>query len=441
MKAVELVLVCGNKYSFRSLLVPVLRQVEGSQAVRLLLLDFPESYGILPVLDELQRQGVLRSFQMIPDSHHASWRHHRALAAAKRSLCELAPDLLVVTEDSAPMFQYLIHPLRRHGVPVVALQTVVPIQLIAAYEKAVGTTPAAPAGLSPALWTRSGREAFFAKMVWSFGRWQRIRGRIRALGLSVKGKVKGWFLLWLNYRILPLFFLGRFLDPPPPGGRALSEFVSGKVDGAIVYSDKVKEALKLFFPRMNVWVARHPLSDRCRCSLAAPSSKVLLTFGGPWVNSISLVNSAQEIESRWCRAILEAARVRGFTRVEIRPHPREAGPYPDRLAKRLSLAGIPADVLDCNKATLPEIICEYAGLIGAPSGALTEAAVSCRRAFVVGLEGVERPASAKPARHYSESIRIKPVEAAWREEDFLRPSASVLERPTVREILEGLALK
>ncbi|MBI3317750.1 MAG: hypothetical protein HYZ90_01200, partial [Candidatus Omnitrophica bacterium] len=175
----------------------------------------------------------------------------------------------------------------------------------------------------------------------------------------------------------------------------------------------------------------------CAPARGGASKKLLVTLGAPWINSISMINPARSIEDRWTQEIQRAVSAGGFTQVDIRPHPRERDPYPQGLVGRLEGLGISARTIDSSCQALSEILCDYAGLIGAPSGALAEGAVCCQRGFVIGLEGVERGPAIKPVAYYSDQITVRPAGQRWEPEDFLRPPPANGSVKTVGEVLQS----
>ena len=413
--------VWGNKYSFRSMGIPVLRQMNGWGQMDLVLLDFPQGDEIRPLLEELQSAGRIRSWALIPDNRRAV-AHHRALSRISRKSKKEGFDLLLLDDDSVPMAQYFIRAARRVRASVIALQTVAPVKLLRAHAaKEVQQTKSSP---------------LFSQRI----QLSRISSQAQSAWRFLGNRLRGEWRVFLHYRLLPGLLTGRRFDRNELERKGLLQFASPRVDGAIVYSDSIREAFRHFFPELQVWVARHPLAGQCRCGGSELSQRSLLvTLGGPWVNSVSRSNPSETIQSRWVEAIRSAVSMGGFEEVSIRPHPRETEEHPDQLADRLNRLGIRTRVVSPSMGTLPELICGYAGLIGAPSGALLEALVSCQRAFVIGLEGVERDSAIKPVQYYSEDLVIKRWEEPFRKEDFQRKTTEGTSRSSVAEILASYA--
>lgn len=417
----EVVLVCGNKYAFRSVYVPVLRQLAPAALVRLILLDFPEEYDLRPVLDQLQADGALASYDLVPviREPHA---HFAAVGRISSALRREPPAALIVDEDSSPMNQLLIRAARAASVRVLGLQKEVPTRLLAAFEAAAGDPLVS---LGEAYRRAGATEALRVPRRWLTG-W--IPARLRR-GRDVR----------LKYWWLPLRHTGGWLNPSDEELLGITgQAACLRVDATIVYSERIAAALRRFFPGLKIVMAKHPLHENCRCNGGPRPPRLLITLGAPLRQCVGPENPAESIERRWEEAIAQAVSLNGFTSVDIRPHPRESDRYPFRLAERLAKRGIQARVTDTWSRSLPEVICEYAGVLGAPSGSLGEASIACRTAFVVALEAVERASFTRQVPYYAEGLVIRQDGNALRPEDFRRAPAPIPVGATVVEAVQGL---
>jgi hypothetical protein len=84
------------------------------------------------------------------------------------------------------------------------------------------------------------------------------------------------------------------------------------------------------------------------------------------------------------------------------------------------------------------LACDYAAVLGPPSGALTEAAASCRRVPVLCVEGMQGPRAEAPVEGFSSNIaRVAPDEPL-QARHFQRSTSASPSAGTVRVILERL---
>lgn len=418
-------IVCGHAYGFRATYVPLLRSLNDLLAVEACVVNYPEGYDIEPMFADLRRDGVIESGMVVPNERHR-WRHHRAAAAMAAALRRTPIDVLLVDTDFTPLQQYLIGAARTRGTAVVGIPKEGLTSFLGRYHIDAGI-PAASSGRAGA--PRSGGSRFRRVI----GRVARGPQRLATAGQVVRylnGTAAYAVERTVNNRLFPWLFTGQVFPRRSPG----FEFVSTGADLALVYSDVTRRALRHYLPDLDVRVVEDPRAANCRCD-GARRTKLLVALGGPWYYYIRGDNPAEAIERRWSDAIRRAVALTGVTSVDIRPHPRETDAHPRRLAERLVRQGVAATVVDSTQSALGEIVCDYVGVLGAPSGALGEAAASCRRVFVAGLRGVEGEFIDTPLSYFSEAIRdadATDLTAA----DFVRPTLEVQARPTVGRVLE-----
>jgi len=421
----NVILFCGSKYSFRSVYVPALRELSAFAVSRVYLLDYPQDYEIESLLEELQASGTISSYTVIPNNRHRL-RHHRALGDICRSLPGNL-DLLIVDDVGMPVHKYFVHGTRERQSAVVILHNQVSHLLMAAYESAVSQNigPVRPSPLG------NGNESVTNRLFGLVGKGIQRPHRVLP-AIYHRGRRAFWS--FVEYRLLPSLYLNwAFLV-----SGAFGKISSTCADGIITYSEKVKQALQYFSPKANVIVAQHPLAGSCRCNGLEPKTGLLVALSGPWSHWIKPGNPAESIEDRWCQAVLKAVTLKGFPQIDIRPHPREPAIYPSRLAARLCELGVNARVVDSTRQTLPETICNYAGVIGAPSSLLAEAVVSCDTAFVIGLQDVELENYSPSIQSISDSVVSKRRGVDLTEDDFTRMPLPDDGRVTVCDALRRL---
>ena len=423
---INLSIVCGNKYAFRSMYVPVVQQLSMMASIRLYLLDYPEDYDINTLLQELHGAGIVESYSIIPSGSHL-WRHHRVLRDIYRSVSQEKLDLLIVDEDSTPLTRYFIDVARSKHAAIAGLQKETPVRLLAAFESGNSGIKSLQAPVNP--WGSQ-----YRKLLRSLN----IAARRPLFAVTVLfQQCKQLFRSRLNYWVLTLLMIGHKLQYP--GHHKLTHgFPSTQVDVTIVYAQQFKKALLHFFPWLVVTVAQHPLTQNCRCKIGESQSKLLVVLSGPWSNWIRPGNPAESIEQRWCEAIVKAVELKEFSEVDIRPHPRETEGYPERLAQRLHTYGVKAKVVDARTQGLPEVICDYAGLISPPSSLLAEVAVSCKKGFVICLQDVEGENHWPSIRSLADGVAFKISGNQLTVADFTKLPVNDAACPTVCEVINGI---
>lgn len=433
------VCVSGAKYTLRSNYTPFLRELCRVARIKLCVLDYPEDYSILGMLDEMLSSKIIESYVVVPAPRRA-WKHHRAVKNVCRLFQSEHVDLLIMGADFMPMHRYFIGAARSTKTPIFAIQTEAQTHLLASYVDAIERDgESLEAGSSS---TQDNRLSRVTKTL--------VLGpaRLVMFGRILKGlkALSVWSLrILLDYKILPLLFGGRTFNLHRYERDGVIRFATTRVDATIVYRERTRQALRFFVPGMNVHVAEHPLSNNCRCRLdGSVYRKLLVLLGGPWEQYISLEDSAESIEKRWCDAIMQAHSIGDFSEVHVRGHPRERMPYPRMLAERLTNKGLKAQVIDPSSCNIADSLCNYAGLIGVPSGALTEAINSCRRAFVIALDSIEGDIGMPRASEYGDEIVMVPRGTPLKPEYFSRTpinqtSGDGTRVPTVYELITRLA--
>ena len=375
----SVVCVAGSKYTLEAVYLPVCDQLSGIADVHLYVLDAQRDYDVSTLLERKHSEGTLASFTLIPSPRHAV-RHHRALKRIAQAVSSESLDMLILAGDYMPMHRYFIDVARAKKALVIGLESGAPTQLLASFQQ---DTTSVPSVADHSIWSRLS----VAKVIrWAAAELEWARRFV------------------VHYKVLPLLFAGRSFGSKPyeRNGRIL--FSTVRVDAVIVLSKAVRSALQHFFPDMDVRLAEHPMASRCRCGDKQAPRQLLVTLGGPWHYYVEPGNSAEDIENRWFHAICRANEIGEFLQIDIRPHPRESDPHPAKLVERLNSEGLSAALLNPRESSLPDIVCDYAGVLGAPSGALAEAATACRRGFVIGLDQIQGSIGDPSASAYSSRV-------------------------------------
>ena len=409
------VCVPGVKYTIESHFVPFLRKLCRDARIKLCVSDYPEDYLISPVLDKLISSNIIESYSFLPDPKHM-WRHHRAVTKACRLFKDEHVDLLICPSDFNPQSRYFISAARLTNTPVLAIESEAQTHLLASYAAVTSEERIAEEAKSDSF--IDGRFLRITKiLVFGPSRLQMFFRLIAGLKVLSVLAVKNF----LNFEILPILLSRQRFNKLKHERDGSVRFVTTRVDAAIVYRELTREALRYFAPSMNVKVAAHPLSENCRCRSNVPVPRILLVlFGGPWSHYISSENPEDSIAERWFDAIKQAQSIGGFSEIHLRPHPRETNSYPHKLAAKLTQHGTNVRVMDPSSCNIASIICDYAGLIAAPSGALTEAVNACRRVFVVALDCIEGEIGMPHPGEYEEDIVVIEKDSPIKQEHFIR---------------------
>ena len=414
--------VSGNKYPFRSVYIPFLKDLSEFCSIRLVLMDYPENYPIGPLVQELMRSGSIEKCDIVPCNDHA-FRHHRALGRLRVEIAKEDLDLLVVNADFIPLFRYFIEIARLKGAKIAAVQDHMPTQLLASYA-AVRNRPYSPI------------QSFANDSGGFMARFRRITPW--KLARFLRSKVIRKYRQLLHFDLLPRIFLGQKLEMLDYEKNGSILFATTRVDMIVVYSDLVRDALRHFVPGLKVVVAAYPLRSACRCRPDSKSLRLLVVLGGPWQYFIRPGNSAEDLKNRWCNAIHRAVGLNKFTEIHIRPHPRETAPCGSEIVQRLSADGLNVRLLNPHQNSIPEIICDYVGMLSAPSAALAEAIFSCRRAFVVVVEDIEDAREVPEVRFYGEDIALIAPGKPMMEHHFAARSSSASPGLTVADAIRQL---
>lgn len=388
----RIALVCGHKYGFRGVYLPLIQQLHFADDVQAFVMDYPSGYDFWEAVLELNGSaaGRVRTI-LIPDSRHRI-RHHRALAANCRDLKANPLDALVVDGGSMPMHKYFVRIAKRHHAPVIVVLKEAPLQLLEAYYRDKGRVAGETAS----------RVQAKARLSRNVQRLVHLNG-IAELAKFAAFRIRSKWVEFAEYRLLPWLLTGRGFEPDRFRQRDL-RYASHDVNWAIVHNEEIKQALTHFFPKLSVVVADHPSAAACRCGPARIKTKLLVVFGGPWEHYIRPDNPAEAIIERWSSAIRRAVREGCFREVDIRQHPRERGQYAERVAGTLADLDATVQVIDPTAKSLREIVCDYRALLGAPSGALVEALGTCRQLSVVGIDRIEGTDYNAQVEAYSRSL-------------------------------------
>ena len=190
----------------------------------------------------------------------------------------------------------------------------------------------------------------------------------------------------------------------------MTQMSSGRSDAYIMCDELEVEAHKILFETENVFLARYPSLDDCRCVKDTRGKRTILCPLTGWEQSEFIPDDVLALYYRDLHNVLMET---GATNFHLRLHPefRPDGGWAGQIQGYLSERGIDCEVVGCERP-ITEIVCNYLGVVGAASSALRDVRANCEYAFVVGLVGVSKIYLADPKFVFGKSDGI-----GWIEED------------------------
>ena len=347
----KILIYCGSGYVFDEIYGPIIESFRGQAAIHLLMADFYLAPRNMDSLERLKTEGKISDYQIVQPypRNKSAYESHRNIRDILHSLDHRRYDLLLLGSDFYVFDRYLITFARSKGATVVILST--------------GT-----------MW-RVLREH-------TEGKNHNVKGILRKL-FDFGTSWYGAFDSFINYYLFPFIFSGRIF---PRNIYDRFAFASNRADSVICFDPLEKEALRKVIPAMkNIFLAKHPASGLCKCGAASQNragKKILAAFAG---------NLAGEPRTdrfnRWVDIIKRALKLIDAGEVHLRLHPRTSNnlTWPHRLLQELQRSGFKVEIIKPLEKSLVDSVCEYEGVIGAPSGSLRVARAVCDRIFVVGV--------------------------------------------------------
>ncbi len=190
----------------------------------------------------------------------------------------------------------------------------------------------------------------------------------------------------------------------------MTQMSSGRSDAYIMCDEVEVEAHKILFKTPNVYLARYPTLDNCRCADDTRKKTTILCPLSGWERGDSIPEDIMALYYRDFRSVIEKT---GATNCHLRRHPgfRPNGGWGNQLQEYLTRRGITCEVVGCERP-ITEIACDYLGVVGCASSALRDIRAYCNLVFVVGLVGVSKPYFSDPKFIFGKSEGI-----GWIEED------------------------
>ena len=180
---------------------------------------------------------------------------------------------------------------------------------------------------------------------------------------------------FLEYKIYPLLIIGKTL----PIGKLLSRDITGFSDYTFVFNEMEHQAVKTVFSSIkNLRLVKHPIVNYCK---QKNNMNYLLVIIG--------LNVCTDL-STWINAIKTILTFRNISQIHLRFHPRSRKDSINYFEEQLNLNGIIFSTIDSTTVSIIDNICNYAGVLSSPSGALKIFRWATNNTFAFCLEDVAK---------------------------------------------------
>lgn len=371
----KVLICCGNGYTFDEIYQPIIKDNCNKWDIYLLMNNYYLSEASVKKIDQSVSQGKLISWQIIPElERFLSLNYYKRMFSIIRSFKEKQIDLLLIGNDVSTTDRYLINLAKSLNVMVVIASTGNIWRVLYEYRKVKGFE----AGIS---FSSKVERVFQHKN--SMAILKALSGFVRRRIAVFMRKIKTKPYYYFHHYFMP-FILTRKIFRKSKYDRFA--FTSGRADAVLVYERTEIDAVRTVIPIVKkLFIAKHPSTDLCQCvedSKAKSEKKLLICFNG----NLETELKGEKFE-RWSIIVKRAVELTGVKEIDLRFHPRtsEKVIWPNQFVKRVESFGCRVRVSNALEECLPDIICNYIGMIAGPSGSLRVARAICKNLFVVGL--------------------------------------------------------
>ena len=192
-----------------------------------------------------------------------------------------------------------------------------------------------------------------------------------------------FFINLFNYYLFPLLLVNKVFLRCKYDKYA---FTGGRGDAVILFDELDAKVCKNYIPdAKNILIARHPLYDYenpYKVIFDSNTKKMLITFAQNLNDEMSPYN----IE-KWIIAINHVAKLKNIQEIHLRCHPRTTKivQWASKILKKLNQLGYTTLLVDPSEISFLNLLSNYCGVLGAPSGSLIVARASSNELFVVCL--------------------------------------------------------
>jgi hypothetical protein len=371
--APEILIYCGNGFVFEEMFRRIIRDMGAACKISLLLNEFYIAGHTLELINKMVSEKLIASYQFVPDLNDkkSAFLYHKKVNSVIRSLNTKKIDMLISLSECYPLERYLIKLVKSQGgITVIPWSGTLWIMLNEYRRMAGISAEAKPQALIKRIIDKPA--AILIKKVIS---------RSKKLGSLAVTKIE----VFKNHYLFPFIFKRCFFPVSKYDKFLIS---AGRVDAVIFYDDLEVDALRRVVPPVkNIYISKHPAAGLCRCQdNNVPKTKLLAAFAGNLRSELP-----EEKLQRWGSVIKQAVNLKGIKEGDIRVHPCTSKDvrWPHRLSDMLKLEGCKVKIIDSMQVSLVNTVCDYAGIIGAPSGSLRVARAVCKNLFIVGIANMQ----------------------------------------------------
>ncbi|MCF7907788.1 MAG: hypothetical protein K9L86_02795 [Candidatus Omnitrophica bacterium] len=365
----RILMFCGNGYTFDEAFGPIIEEIGKSFKVDLLMGSYYFTDRVLNSVKRLHSKGRIDTYKIIHAHRRkqSNFGYHKEIKLIMESIKDKDFSLLLSGGDFDIFNRYLISVARAKGANIAIIQGCQLVHLLAKYRK-----------MNRLNLSRND----YCKQKKNDINGRKYRGLRYQLGMIKHGALRSLKVINSHY-ITPFLVSGKFFVP---SRYDKFNFTSGRADIVMCYDSLEITALKSMIPKVkNIHLVKHPVHGQCKCKGSLNielGRKLLVVFSG---------NIGSELEKykfeRWVGVIKKAIDLENIAEIHLRFHPRTSSAlhWPRKMAKSIKDLGCEVKIIDALKTSLVETVCNYVGILGAPSGALRAARAVCPRVFVTAL--------------------------------------------------------
>ncbi len=345
--------------------VPIIPDLGQDWAIDYLEADEARSASADNWISQYLKNGSISTFQRVPSqSSQGAWSYQRMIISLLEQIKQKPFKVLLLGTDFYLMDRYLIALARELGAKVVVMHT----NLL---DPGILLRHLASLGME-----RNVKKMQLAKPSMAVRLWKK--------GFSLLRRSFKHARLYVDRYVIPRILWNKVFSVSPYDRFA---FTAGRGDVVLFYDTFDASAYQRAVPVLkNAVVTKHPARSPLKTTggVALDRTKKLLVLFSSYT-----VEMTEEKMNFWVRVIGQAVAMASLNEVHLRFHPRtrETLVWPARMKEKLASLPVTIKTLPATGASLIEIAREYAGVLGAYSGALRIARAAAPNIFVLGLIG------------------------------------------------------
>ena len=406
-------LISWAAHMFTEVMEPVVRELKDDFRIVIILVDYYTPTGLINCLTSWRTAGVIENFFVIPNynktlSAHLFMKRNLAILSSYRFDVWLTGSEMQVNERyilGCILPRWCVKIILWHGITYLLEKNELAKMLLVNPKIEIDSVP---------------RTARYAE---KYSRFKFLKSKIKEAGSGIVILRKGLRLIYnsavrlyrfslrkfryfFNRVLLPWMIVNRTFEFGPYD--QLTQLGSGRSD-AIIFCDEIEAQVhRTILEDTDIYTAQYPTQGSCRCDGGETGKNAILSPLSGFVGSDNISKKALEMYLRDFRIVMAET---DASIVQLRPHPRETGKWPNQLRDYLISHEIDAIVTDC-KRPIRKIMCDYLGMAGFPSQALRDARACCDYLFVIGSIALGKYRYSDPKFVFGNSEGI-----GWIEED------------------------